>query len=56
MRPLTLHEKITIKGLLLRHGLALPALTMADALHYWRMVYGRSIAEHFKIQYRRGKL
>jgi len=48
MRDLTLNEKISIKGELAKHGLFLPLLTMRDALHFWRMCFGRSIAQYSK--------
>ena len=43
MRKLTLHEKITFKGILHKRGLKgkeITKLTMRSAIHYWGMVFG----------------
>ena len=40
MRPLTLHEKISLKGIFAYKGLVLPDLTMRSALHFWNMANG----------------
>lgn len=43
-KELTLDEKISIKGKLARKGLCLPKLTMDEAIHFWNICYGSSIA------------
>lgn len=42
MRELTLHEKISLKGILQPrlHNCGIPRLTMGDALHYWSQMFG----------------
>lgn len=40
MRQLTLHEKISLKGLFAKKGLILPKLDMPNALHFWKCVNG----------------
>jgi hypothetical protein len=43
MRKLTLHEKITFKGVLNKRGIypsVLVKLSMKSLIHYWRMAYG----------------
>jgi hypothetical protein len=51
MRELTLHEKITLKGILCKrfaHQASIPRLDMRAALHYWNMMFGKSIAEYWR--------
>lgn len=40
MRALTIHEKISLKGIFAKKGLILPRLDMPNALHFWSMVNG----------------
>lgn len=46
MRDLTLHEKISIKGKLVRKGYVNPRLTMAEAMFIWPRCYGTSIRDY----------
>jgi hypothetical protein len=47
-RILTLDEKISIKGKLARKGLCLPKLTLDEAVHFWTICYGTSVAYYYK--------
>lgn len=56
MRKLTLHEKITFKGVLIKRGLKGPEmikLTMGSLFHYWKMLYGpyKPVTDCFKQKY-----
>jgi hypothetical protein len=49
MRELTLHEKITIKGILKRYGVQdLNKLTMKEAAFIFTRCTGKSIAHYYK--------
>lgn len=53
MRPLTLNEKISIKGVLHRRGVrgaALVTLTMRSAGHYWNMCVRGPLAYYYKVK------
>ena len=57
MRDLTLHEKISIKGVLSRpgglRGSELVKLTMSTALHYWKMLHGfKPLGSYYKLKIR----
>ncbi len=61
MRKLTLHEKITIKGVLQYWnitGQIIAKMTDAKtAIHYWRMCVGvTSISRCFKINHEKGRI
>lgn len=56
MRKLTLHEKITFKGILIKRGLKGPEilkLTMESLFYYWKIIYGpyKSLMDCFKQKY-----
>jgi len=60
VRDLTLHEKISFKGALLKRGFdckpELIKLTMKSMMHYWNMYYYRHPFIYcFKIPHRRNK-
>jgi len=49
MRKVTLHERITIRGLLAQRGVRGPLVFRANAkelCHYWRMCFGRPITHY----------
>jgi hypothetical protein len=52
MRDLTLHEKISIKGCLVKKfgsgHREVAMLDMRSAIHYWTMLFGKSIAEYWR--------
>jgi hypothetical protein len=51
MRPLTLNEKISLKGIFAKRGLILPKLTMPSAVHFWDMLFGyKPISKYYKYQ------
>jgi hypothetical protein len=54
MRALTLHEKITFKGLLSFKGVDVPKLDMKQLLHYWHMTHGIAI-NRFPLCRRQGR-
>lgn len=43
MRPLTLHEKISIKGILTRYMEVMPRLNMEEAVWFFHRCTGRSV-------------
>ena len=50
MRNLTLDEKISIKGKLVRKGVTgIPALTMENAVFYWNRCYGTSLSRYYLV-------
>ena len=58
MRELTLHEKISFKGALIKHGFdyksELIKLSMKSMMHYWNMFYyTKPFTYCFKIPHRR---
>jgi hypothetical protein len=52
MRNLTLDEKISFKGIFAKKGLVLPKLGMKQALFFYGICYGNSIAHWYKANFR----
>lgn len=54
MRKLTLDEKISLKGMIANKGIkGMAGMDMKAILHYWYICYGRSIAEWYKLSFKR---